>query len=105
MDFYVTRDITPQRWYAKDALGHAVAYDDLPAQYHDNINRDPPFADQKPGAAPHLTSKEIDDVVAFMQTLTDGYLKDNPYRAERLTPLKKQPPDKPTPSAPRGGSP
>ena len=29
------------------------------------------------------TRAEIDDVVAFMQTLSDGYLKDNPYRAER----------------------
>ncbi len=84
VDFYVTRDITPQRWYGKDAHGQVVRYDDLPAQYHPNINRDAPFVDQKPGATPRLTSSEIDDVVAFMKTLTDGFLKENPYRAERL---------------------
>ncbi|MEP6940723.1 MAG: cytochrome-c peroxidase, partial [Rudaea sp.] len=84
VDFYVTRDIAPERWYGKDANGRILAYDDLPARYHANINRDPPFADQKPGATPRLSPREIDDVVAFMRTLTDGYLKDNPYRAERL---------------------
>ena len=81
--FYVTRDITPERWYTKDAHGKVIAYDDLPVRYHGNINRDPPFADQRPDATPRLNDAEIDDVVAFMKTLTDGYLKDNPYRAER----------------------
>ena len=83
VEFYVTRDIAPERWYEKDARGQAIAYDDLPVQYHANINRDPPFADQHPGVKPRLSKNEIDDVVAFVRTLTDGYLKDNPYRAER----------------------
>lgn len=83
IEFYVTRDITPERWYAKDANGRTVLYDDLPAPYHANINRDPPFAGQKPGARPALSKSEIDDIVAFMHTLSDGYLKDSPYRAER----------------------
>jgi cytochrome c peroxidase len=84
VDFYVTRDIAPERWYGKNAEGRVHRYDDLPAQYEPNINRDPPFADQHPGAQPALSKNEIEDVVAFMKTLTDGYLKDNPYRAERL---------------------
>jgi cytochrome c peroxidase len=83
VEFYVTRDITPERWYPRNPDGSLRRYDDLPAQYHANINRDPPFDDQRPGAKPRLTQAEIDDVVAFMKTLTDGYLKDNPYRAER----------------------
>jgi len=83
VEFYVTRDITPQRWYGKDAAGKVLAYDDLPAQFHANINRDAPFEKQKPGAKPALTTSEMDDVVAFMRTLTDGFLRDNPYRAER----------------------
>jgi len=83
VDFYVTRDITPERWYAKDARGKTILYDDLPAPYHANINRDPPFADQHTGARPALNQTEIDDLVAFLRTLTDGYLKENPYRAER----------------------
>ncbi|TLY50201.1 MAG: c-type cytochrome [Gammaproteobacteria bacterium] len=83
VQFYVTRDITPARWYAKGAREQVIAYDDLPARYHPNINREAPFAGQAPGATPRLSQSEIDDVVAFMRTLTDGYLKDDPYRAER----------------------
>ena len=37
-----------------------------------NIDRDPPL-DRDPGTAPALTESEIDDVIAFLQTLTDGY--------------------------------
>jgi cytochrome c peroxidase len=33
---------------------------------------DPPFGRQ-PGDSPALTPQEIDDVVAFIETLTDGY--------------------------------
>jgi cytochrome c peroxidase len=81
--FYVTRDITPARWYGKDARGRVLAYDDLPATYQANINHEPPFADQHPGSRARLSRSEIDDVVAFMKTLTDGYMKENPYRSER----------------------
>jgi cytochrome c peroxidase len=78
VDFYVTRDITPARWYGKGRI-----YDDLPKRYQANLNRDPPFADQHPGAKPRLDAKEIDDVVTFLKTLTDGFVKTNPYREER----------------------
>ncbi|WP_228975721.1 hypothetical protein [Paraburkholderia gardini] len=37
-----------------------------------NLNMDPPF-DRKPGDAPALDDAEIKDVVAFLNTLTDGY--------------------------------
>ncbi|MFT3789840.1 MAG: cytochrome c peroxidase [Rudaea sp.] len=83
VELYLTRDITPERWYGKDASGKTVPYDDLPARYHANINRDPPFDDQHPGATPRMSDSEIDDVVAFLKTLTDGWLKSNPYREER----------------------
>lgn len=81
VEFYVTRDITPERWYAKDSAGNAIPYDDLPEKYHGNINRDPPFADQRRGARPTLNATEVDDIVAFLRTLTDGYLETNPYRS------------------------
>jgi len=84
IEFYVTRDITPERWYSKSKDGRVNAYDDLPAQYQTNLNRDAPFDGQKRGAKPRLDRHEIDDVVAFLKTLTDGYLKENPYRAERM---------------------
>ncbi|MBS0218613.1 MAG: c-type cytochrome [Proteobacteria bacterium] len=80
IEFYVTRDITPERWYARDARGQVIPYDDLPARYHGNINRDPPFEGQHPGAKARLDKDEIAAIVAFLHTLDDGYLRDNPYR-------------------------
>ncbi len=73
--FYVERDTDPGKWYPRDAQGRVRKFDDLPARYHDNINRDPPFGG-KPGDKPALSPAEIDDVVAFLRTLTDGYLKE-----------------------------
>ncbi|OWJ63785.1 cytochrome-c peroxidase [Inquilinus limosus] len=70
--FYVTRETDPGRWYPRNPDGSVRVYDDLPAQYAENINRDPPF-DRHLGDAPALTEAEIDDVVAFLKTLTDGY--------------------------------
>lgn len=70
--FYATRDTNPERWYPRDADGSVRKYDDLPGQFHDNINTDPPF-DRRPGDPPALSDAEIDDIVAFLQTLTDGY--------------------------------
>ena len=75
--------LAPERWYPKNADGSVRSYDDLPARYQPNIDRDPPFEGQRPGGKPRLDRREIDDVVAFMKTLTDGYLAENPYRAER----------------------
>ncbi len=83
VEFYVTRDITPERWYSRDASGKVVPYDDLPSRYHGNINRDPPFEGQRPGAKARLDKDEIAAIVAFLHALDDGYLKDNPYRSSR----------------------
>ncbi len=70
--FYVERDTAPEKWYPRDASGRVMKYDDLPAPYRDNINTDPPFGG-KPGDKPALSATEIDDIVAFLGTLTDGY--------------------------------
>ena len=72
MEFYVERDTDPGKWYPRNADGVAEKYDDLPAAYRDNVNVDPPF-DRKPGQTPALDAAEIDDVIAFLGTLTDGY--------------------------------
>jgi len=72
MEFYVQRDTDPAKWYPHNADGTVRKYDDLPSQYHININVDPPF-DRKPGDTPALSDSEIDDVIAFLRTLTDGY--------------------------------
>jgi cytochrome c peroxidase len=72
MEFYVERDIRPAKWYPRDADGSVRKFNDLPAQYHDNVNVEPPF-DRRPGDTPALAPSEIDDVIAFLGTLTDGY--------------------------------
>jgi len=47
-------------------------YDDLPPAYRDNVNSEVPF---KPTDShrPRLNAREIDDLVAYLKTLTDGY--------------------------------
>ncbi|WP_010068326.1 cytochrome-c peroxidase [Rhizobium sp. CIAT894] len=74
VSFYATRDSDPGRWYSKNTDGTVRRYDDLPQAYWDNLNQDPPFG-RKPGDAPALTDPEIDDIVAFLGTLTDADLQ------------------------------
>jgi len=70
--FYVERDTRPDKWYPRDGAGKVHKFDDLPEQYHGNINNDPPFG-ARPDNRSALSFSEIDDIVAFLQTLTDGY--------------------------------
>lgn len=72
MDFYVTRDMAPQKWYSKSLDGKTIIYDDLPVQYQSNINKDIPFLPLT-GNKPRLSKSEINDVIAFLNTLSDGY--------------------------------
>ncbi len=58
--FYVNRDSNPNK------------FDDLPIQYRGNIETEPPFGGSLFGAT-RLTEQEIDDIVAFLGTLTDGF--------------------------------
>ena len=70
--FYAGRDTDPGRWYTRNADGTVRKYDDLPPRYHANIDVEPPFGG-RPGDRPLLDEAEIDDLVAFLGTLTDGY--------------------------------
>ncbi|MDO8988184.1 MAG: cytochrome-c peroxidase [Sideroxyarcus sp.] len=72
--FYVTRDINPELWYPPDGSGNIVKFDDMPDQYKTNVNITEPPYDRRPGDLPALTDAEIDHVVAFLNTLTDGYI-------------------------------
>lgn len=72
--FYAERDVKPSGWYPTGADGTVRQYDDLPAEYRANVNREPPF-DRGPGDAPALTEQEITDITAFLKTLTDGFSK------------------------------
>jgi cytochrome c peroxidase len=71
IDFYLTRDSNPRKWYPK---GNAhTRYDDLPPDAQQNVNQEPPFG-RKPGQAPALSKAEIKDLIAFLDTLTDADL-------------------------------
>ncbi|MFT4437294.1 cytochrome-c peroxidase [Caballeronia sp. 15715] len=69
--FYVQRDTNPEKFYPT-VHGKVQKFDDLPKRYWANVNTEPPF-DLKPGEKPALDEAEIKDVVAFLNTLTDGY--------------------------------
>ncbi|MBU7442697.1 cytochrome-c peroxidase [Paraburkholderia fungorum] len=69
--FYAQRDTNPEKFYPV-SKGKVQKFDDLPQRYWANLNTEPPF-DRKPGDKPALDEAEIKDVVAFLNTLTDGY--------------------------------
>ena len=64
--FYAERDVNPKRWYPKHNK-----FDDLPEKYRGNINHEVPFG-QKPGEQSTLSAQDVDDIVAFLKTLTDA---------------------------------
>jgi cytochrome c peroxidase len=72
LDFYASRDSNPEKWYPQEAAGRISIFNDLPAEYRANVDRDPPFGGAR-GAKPALTGEEIDDIIAFLKTLTDGF--------------------------------
>jgi cytochrome c peroxidase len=75
MDFYNFRDTEPAKIYPSDAAGHVEKYDDLPKSDWPNVDTaDPPF-DRQLGDPPPLSHAEEDDIIAFLKTLTDGYIQ------------------------------
>jgi cytochrome c peroxidase len=70
--FYAERDSAPEKWYSQGARGALAAYDDLPAAYRQNLDRQPPFG-RGDGDPPALSNEEVGEVVAFLETLVDGY--------------------------------
>jgi cytochrome c peroxidase len=70
--FYAERDTQPQKWYPRASDGTIRKFDDLPVGYRANLDRDAPF-DRHAGDAPALTEGDVQDLVAFLKTLTDGY--------------------------------
>lgn len=74
LHFYAERDTNPEKFYPV-VNGRVRKFDDLPKRYESNLNTDPPF-DRKRGATPALNEAEISDIIAFLNTLTDGYQPD-----------------------------
>ncbi|MGC4062458.1 MAG: cytochrome c peroxidase [Aquabacterium sp.] len=70
--FYVQRDTNPEKWYV-DANGVPEGkFNDLP-DYAGNVNTTEVPYNRHPGEAPALNADEIDEVVSFLCTLTDGW--------------------------------
>lgn len=72
VDFYARRDTEPGAWYPRDAAG-VRRFDDLPAGLAASVNTTEVPYDREEGGAPALTPGEIDAIVAFLETLDDGY--------------------------------
>jgi cytochrome c peroxidase len=69
--FYATRDTDPGRWYPKNPDGSVRPYDDLPDAFKRYVDHEIPFLPQ-PDGRPRLDDSEIDDIVAYLKTLTDA---------------------------------
>jgi cytochrome c peroxidase len=72
LKFYAERDTNPERWYPRKADGTIDKENDLPPELRGQLNVEVPF-DRRPGDSPSLSDGEIDDLLAFLTTLTDGY--------------------------------
>jgi cytochrome c peroxidase len=64
--FYATRNSNPQHWY-----GQAVS-NDLPARYLGNIEVEKAPFNRSASDGPALNEAEINDIVAFLRTLSDA---------------------------------
>ena len=74
LDFYNLRGVQPEKIYPRDADGKLALYNDIPKTLQGNVDvKDAPF-DLKPGDRPALTDLDIQDIIAFIQTLDDGYV-------------------------------
>ena len=73
MDFYAFRDVAPQKIYPG-----GTKYDDIPSRYQANVDvADPPF-DRNLGDPPAISPQDEADIIAFLDTLTDGYTPGGP---------------------------
>jgi cytochrome c peroxidase len=73
LQFYVQRDTNPEKWYPA-GTGGVQKFDDLPAQFQKNVNTTEVPYNRRLGDQPALSDAEIDDLIAFLDTLTDADL-------------------------------
>jgi cytochrome c peroxidase len=69
LHFYVERDANPGAWYPHDGKDK---YDDLPASLRANVDTTTLPLARKRGEVPVWNDADIDDVSAFLETLTDS---------------------------------
>ena len=74
LEFYVQRDTNPERWYPNSKNG-VVKFDDLPKEKRANVDViDLPLTGHR-GGKPIWNERDIEDVIAFLKTLTDQDVK------------------------------
>jgi len=73
MDFYNFRDTNPEKVYPLGADGKVEKYNDIPVQYHGNVDVSDPPLNHHPGDVPAMTAQDETDIIAYLQTLDDGY--------------------------------
>ena len=72
LHFYAERDTRPQLWYPRAPDGRVRKFDDLPAPYQGNVDQQAPF-DRHAADEAAFGEQDIKDLIAFLNTLTDGY--------------------------------
>ncbi len=74
LTFYVQRDTNPEKFYPLKPDGTYDKFNDLPQQYRRNVNQEEVPYNRHQGDVPALSDAEIDDVIAFLGTLSDGFV-------------------------------
>ncbi|AOU97307.1 cytochrome-c peroxidase [Acidihalobacter yilgarnensis] len=69
--FYNFRDTDPERIYPRDAQGRVEKFNDLPTDDRGNVDTIDPPLNRHAGERPALTRRDMQDIVAFLGTLTD----------------------------------
>jgi cytochrome c peroxidase len=70
--FYAERDTQPQKWYPRAGDDSTLKFDDLPPAYIANLDAQAPF-DRHPGELPAMSEADVQDIVVFLRTLSDGW--------------------------------
>lgn len=73
LTFYVQRDTHPEKWYPRLADGTVNTFNDVPATMRGNVNTSEAPYNRRVGDSPALSDAEIDEVIEFLRTLTDGW--------------------------------
>jgi len=86
LDFYDFRDVQPGKIYPT-AYGRVQKFDDLPPAYRANVDVTDPPLNRKLGEKPAMSAQDMRDIIAFLQTLNDGWtMPQAPTARQALTP-------------------
>ena len=84
--FYVERDTNPGKWYPVGPDGKVEKFNDLPPQYRGNVDTIDAPLNRTLGEKPVWNDQQIDDVIAFLKTLTDQDVVDKESAAKQPAP-------------------